>query len=102
MERENRKCLGKMVVVLWPVLSSDTKLALTLTSGMPAFSLYISCTKLPIILSGGKVQPDLWMISVAAQIPHLMQSATSLPCTSWDRNPVPYKTNILYPIANFS
>lgn len=57
MKRKNRKCLGKMVVVLQSVLSSDTKLVATLTYGMPAFSLYITYTKLPIYRFTTYLQP---------------------------------------------
>lgn len=46
-----------MVVVLQSVLSSDTKLVATLTYGMPAFSLYITYTKLPIYRFTTYLQP---------------------------------------------
>ena len=35
----------------------------------------------------GRVQPDLWMICVAAQIPHLTATSSGLPCTYCARKP---------------
>merc|ERR1719242_1901066 len=38
-------------------------------------------------ITSGRVQPDLWMICVAAQMPHLTAVRRSLPRTYWARKP---------------